>query len=92
MDLSELQTEVNHLLFLYFTSVGSIQRDVSNANIGDSLSGLVEEIKRCKTRINLLLSEEPATTALPDDFYGIIEEGKAFVDDGLHFINQIVDM
>lgn len=92
MNLGELQAEINHLLFLYFTSVGSIQRDASNADIGNSLNELTGEIERCKARINRLLSEEPATRTLPDDFYGIIEEGKAFVDDGLYFINRIVDM
>ncbi|KAI5169814.1 hypothetical protein PAEPH01_1019 [Pancytospora epiphaga] len=92
MDLGKLQVEVNHLLFLYFTSIGSIQRDAGEADIENRMGELIEEIKKCKSRIDALLAENVSKEVLPDDFYEVIENGKVFVDDGLYFINKIVDL
>lgn len=92
MDLHALQNEINHLLFLYFTSVGSIQRDASLPSVNKSMNDLVEEIVKCKKRIDRLLDDRGALKSLPDDFEEVVNEGKEFISDGLYFIDKIVRM
>lgn len=92
MDLHALQNEVNRLLFLYFTSIGSIQRDAGLPDVGKSMGELVAEIARCKERIDMLLEDEGALVSLPGDFDAVIDEAREFMCDGLCFIDKIVKM
>lgn len=90
MNLAELQNEINHLLFLYFTSIGAIQRDAGSPDISKSMDDLVSEIIQCKKRISAQLQGEEHEVQLPEDFDAVVDEGREFVEDGLYFIDEIV--
>ena len=92
MRLQELQNEINHLLFLYYTSIGSIQRDAMDPGVEQSMEDLATEFIRCKERIDGCLDDGEDLPAMPDDFQRVIEEGKAFMSDGLCFIDEILKM
>ncbi|KAI4293228.1 hypothetical protein PAPHI01_2502 [Pancytospora philotis] len=91
MDQTALQNEINHLLFLYFTAVGVIQRDAHLLAVHKHIDSLVDEIARCKERIDALLETSAAEESLPEDFAETIEQGRSFVEDGRCFIDRIIE-
>ncbi|WUR02639.1 uncharacterized protein VNE69_02161 [Vairimorpha necatrix] len=58
MDVTSLQVEINHLVFLYFTSLGVLQRDSMSENIKETMTDLQVELKKCIERINNFLKED----------------------------------
>ena len=92
MDIHGLQAEINHLLFLYFTSVGSIQRDAGTPENERGMRELVREIAECRARIRRILEPEPGAPAALDDYAAVIEQGKAYIADGMAFIDILTDM
>lgn len=90
MRVTEIQNEANHLLFLYFTSIGVIQRDSDAQDIDDKMNELAKEIKACKVRLNDYLNEEAKDVDLCKDYYDVINEGKEFVKDGISFIDRML--
>ncbi|AFM98488.1 hypothetical protein KMI_03g05670 [Encephalitozoon hellem] len=90
MKITDLQNEVNHLLFLYFTSIGVIQRDAGLSDVYDKMEELKREIDDCRKRIIRLVDSEEADVELCSDYREIIAEGKEFVKDGLSFLDKLL--
>ncbi|ADM11722.1 uncharacterized protein Eint_061150 [Encephalitozoon intestinalis ATCC 50506] len=90
MKITDLQNEVNHLLFLYFTSIGVIQRDAGLGDIYDKMEELKREIDDCRKRIMRLMDSEEVDVELCNDYKEIITEGKEFVRDGLSFLDKLL--
>jgi hypothetical protein len=90
MKISELQSEVNHLLFLYFTSIGVLQRDANEPDIEEKMGDLVKEMKACRERIRMYMEEENADAVLCEDYEEVIDEGREYVKDGLEFLDSIL--
>jgi hypothetical protein len=90
MRISELQNEVNHLLFLYFTSVGVIQRDANEPDIREKMKDLVGEIRACKERIRMYMEEDEEDAVLCEDYEEVIAEGKEYIKDGLEFLDAAI--
>jgi len=92
MDLQALQNEINHLVYLYFTTIGVIQRDVDKDDIGSTMESLFDEIKSCRANLDRLLE---CTAFQPKeenkDKEKIIREAKDFIEDGLYFIDRITE-
>jgi len=93
MKINELQAEINHLLFLYYTSIGVLQRDAmsEDVNIYDSIGALIDEILACFKRIETYFETSIAPVEYPSDYFQVIEDGKEYVKDGLAFIEKIID-
>lgn len=89
MNLSSFQNEVNHLLFLYFTAIGVIQRDIDKGDIQAEMDALLAEIKRCRDSLHSYLDDLHADQELCLEHKDIVEEARAFVDDGLCLIDRI---
>lgn len=47
----EIRSEINHLLYLYFNSIGVIQRDCAKDSIHAQIEEMAAEIKTCAKRI-----------------------------------------
>lgn len=90
MNLSDFQNEVNHLLFLYFTSIGVIQRDSDKESINKEMEMLVEEIAHCKNKIDRYLDGEREYLKLPEDYKKQISKAKQYFKDGMEFIDKIM--
>lgn len=89
MNLSSFQNEVNHLLFLYFTAIGVIQRDINNEHIQAEMDALLAEIKRCKDSLYSYLDGSITDPEPFLDHGDVIEDARAFIDDGLSLIDRI---
>jgi len=90
MRATELQNEVNHLVFMYFTSIGVVQRDAGEDDIHTKMNDLTDEIRRCRERIGELMHEDMAKEHIRDDYNKIIAEGREFIKDGMCFLDAIV--
>ncbi|KMV66017.1 hypothetical protein M970_061170 [Encephalitozoon cuniculi EcunIII-L] len=90
MKITDLQNEINHLLFLYFTSIGVIQRDAGSSDVHDKMEELKREIDDCRKRITRLMDSEEADAELCSDYREVIAEGKEFVKDGLSFLDRFL--
>lgn len=88
MNLTSFQNEVNHLIFLYFTAIGVIQRDASKENIQEEMDALLAEIRRCRATLYLYLDDTGPDQAPPLEYKVTIEEARAFIDDGLRLIDK----
>lgn len=91
MRITELQNEANHLLFLYFTSIGVIQRDANSDDIEDKIHELRREIEECRERMLKYMEENVEKVKLRDDYEDIVAEGKKFVRDGFCFLDRMLD-
>lgn len=92
MNLEALQNEINMLMYLYFTAIGVIQRDVDSEDIENIMKSLVEEIKGCKLSLDRILSETNHPIIQENkNKESIIEEAKIFISDGLFFIDKITN-
>jgi hypothetical protein len=91
MNINDLQNEINHLLFLYFTSIGVIQRDYDSAEINKTMDELIIEIRNCKDRIDLYLDSDVEDKKLPQDFNSRLNAARAFVEDGFSFIDHLIN-
>lgn len=92
MDLSSFQNEVNHLLFLYFTSIGVIQRDAENEDIEIQMEALLNEILKCKNTLYNFLND-PTIKPMEHntDKDEILDNAKRFIEDGLCLIDKIIE-
>lgn len=90
MRITELQNEANHLLFLYFTSVGVLQRDADCTDIGSRMSELCREIGECRRRICRHMECGREWVVLCSDYEHAIEEGREFVRDGVCFLDRVL--
>lgn len=89
MNLSSFQNEVNHLIFLYFTAIGVIQRDANKENIQAEMDALLAEIVKCRTSLYLYLDKLDSDQVPSLEHESIIEDARAFIDDGLHLIDKV---
>ncbi|KAM0672116.1 hypothetical protein CWI42_070240 [Ordospora colligata] len=90
MRTTELQNEINHLVFMYFTSIGVIQRDSGQSDICVKMNDLIGEIRRCREKIRELMCEHTVEEHIRDDYSKIIADGKDFVEDGMCFLDAIM--
>ena len=90
MRITDLQNEANHLLFLYFTSVGVIQRDAGTAGVHDRMDELRREISECRGRILGLLDGCEADVELCADYRQVAASGREFVCDGTSFLDRVL--
>jgi hypothetical protein len=84
--LAELQNEINHLLFLYFTAIGVIQRDCKEEHTKEVvIPELVKNIKECRARICSMLDNQPKVEPeIPDN----LEDDTAYLEDWIAFISK----
>lgn len=90
MRVTELQNEVNHLVFLYFTSVGVIQRDAGSADISSKMDEMMREIGECRRRISEYMEDGPLEVELCDDYDDVVLEGREFIRDGFCFLDSML--
>lgn len=80
----ELRNEVNHLLYLYFNSVGVLQRDYSREDIAEQVQAMSREIKNSKDRIYGMLDqvEKKAESVPGEDLPDreVLRDGLEFLD------------
>ena len=90
MDLTSLQCEVNHLLFLYYTSIGVLQRDYNDPTLDQSMDELLKEIVECKRRIDRYFSDGCHVENVSNDLKSVLEAGKIYREDALAFIDDVI--
>lgn len=90
MRITDLQNEINHLLFLYFTSIGVIQRDAGTAGVHDRMEELRREIEECRRRVARLMDAEEADASLCEDYREVAASGREFVLDGMSFLDKLL--
>ena len=89
MDLDEFQKEVNNLLFLYYNSIGVIQRDFLKEDIESTMESLLNDLKVCKAKIDFFLENKVEVKKIDENYEKIIKEGEMFVSDGLFLIDEL---
>eukprot|EP00866_Antonospora_locustae_P001586 jgi/Antlo1/1586/738 len=83
----DLRNETNHLLYLYFNSIGIMQRDYGNEDILEQVDTMCKEIRSCQKRIHEILDRivcenTENTVCEPQD--------SRVLQDGIEFMNWIV--
>ncbi|KAI5149653.1 hypothetical protein ENBRE01_1035 [Enteropsectra breve] len=92
MRIDDLQMEINHLMFLYYTIIGVIQRDSSTGTVYSSIEELCDEIVKCKERLDTLLQDNRETQSMPDlGVDKILKDAKEFLKNGTAFIDKIIE-
>lgn len=91
MDLTSLQCEINHLLFLYYTSIGVLQRDYDKPGIEKSMGDLLQEISQCKERIDTYFRSGCTIPEIETEYLQTIKEAKEYKDDADSFIDALLE-
>lgn len=91
MDVTSLQCEINHLLFLYYTSIGVIQRDYAASTIDTSIDALVSEIAACRARIESYLNGAAASILPLEGSAETIESAREYFEDAQALIDAITN-
>jgi hypothetical protein len=92
MLVTELQNEINHLVFLYFTSIGVLQRDSKHEEVSQNIRDLQAELRECFKRILTILEDDEKIEMLHKDSEEIIAKSKQYLDEGFAFLDSIIDL
>ena len=80
----DLRNETNHLLYLYFNSIGVIQRDYSKEDILEQVDAMCKDIRSCQRRIYEILDkingEYIEQAACETQYNCNLQDGLEFVD------------
>lgn len=83
----DLRNETNHLLYLYFNSIGVMQRDYGNEDILEQVDTMCKEIRSCQKRINDILDSVVCENTVDT----MCEpQSNCVLQDGIEFVNWIV--
>lgn len=85
---TKLRNEVNHLLYLYFNSVGVIQRDYDREGIETQVQEMCSEIRSSKDRIYSHLDKLLRKTAEPSAVEDVPD--RTVLEDGLEFVDWCI--
>lgn len=92
MLVTELQNEINHLVFLYFTSIGVLQRDSKHEEVSQNIEDLQVELRECFRRILKILNDEEEKETIHKNSEEIIRKSKQYLDEGYAFLDSIIDL
>ncbi|EPR78303.1 hypothetical protein SLOPH_1660, partial [Spraguea lophii 42_110] len=83
MDISLLQNEINHLLYLYYNIIGLTQSSVDDAKI------LVEELLLCKHRIEQIIDEYKNNNQ-EENMENEIKNAASYIEEGYAFLDNLI--
>lgn len=83
----DLRNETNHLLYLYFNSIGVMQRDYDHEDILEQVDTMCREIRSCQKRIHEILE----SVVCENVGHLVCEpQDSSVLHDGAEFMNWIV--
>ena len=92
MKITNLQNEINHLVFLYFTSIGVLQRDCHLETAQEIRLNLQKEIQDCLNRVNNILEDDDTIEYLKDNSEDVLKYSKEYLDEGYDFLDYLLDL
>lgn len=92
MIITHLQNEINHLVFLYFTSIGVLQRDYNSPDIKKIMADLQDEINLCFKRIKKYSEMNFKEVGVDCRAIAVLEYAKDYLEEGYEFLDWLIDL
>lgn len=90
MIITHLQNEINHLVFLYFTSIGVLQRDFNSPEIQKIMSDLQGEMEMCFGRIKKYSEMEIKGVKVDERAEMVLEYARDYLEEGYEFLDWLI--
>lgn len=91
MIITHLQSEVNHLIFLYFTTIGVLQRDADSPEIDKIKEDLHHEVKKCLERTKKYSEMNIKEVKISDKLEFTLNYAKDYLSEGYEFLDWLIE-
>ncbi|EOB14365.1 hypothetical protein NBO_28g0004 [Nosema bombycis CQ1] len=91
MIITHLQSEVNHLIFLYFTTIGVLQRDADSPEIDKIKEDLLNEVKKCLERTKKYSEMNIKEVKVSDKLEFTLNYAKDYLSEGYEFLDWLIE-